>query len=330
LLLNPASSAAPSVFMSVAGTISTDGERGLLGLAAAPDYTTSGNFYLYVTSPVGDIEIRRYTRLNADQGNPNSGDVILTIPHRQFSNHNGGWLGFGPDNLLYLATGDGGGAGDALNNAQNLGSLLGKILRIDVRSDAFPADPNRDYGIPAANPGFAAPEIYAYGLRNPFRASFDGDSLLIGDVGQGAVEEVDLLGPADVGGNYGWPFLEGTRPFRGTVPAGTKPPVAQYEHGTGPLQGRTVTGGYVYRGPVLSLRGLYVFGDFISGNIWSIPAAEFSQGTTLPSSRFTRRNTDFAPDLGALNAIVSFGEDSQRNLFIVDFDGEIFMIQSRQ
>jgi hypothetical protein len=330
LLLDPASSAAPALFMSVAGTISTNGERGLLGLAAAPDYQTSGIFYLYVTDPEGDIEIRRYTRLNADQGNAGSADIILTIPHRQFSNHNGGWLGFGPDGFLYLATGDGGGAGDPLNNAQNLGSLLGKILRIDVRSDAFPADPNRDYAIPPDNPGFAAGEVYAYGLRNPFRASFDGDNLLIGDVGQGAIEEIDLLRRADAGGNYGWPFLEGTRPFRGGAPAGTKAPVTEYEHGTGPLQGQTVTGGYVYRGPALALRGLYIFGDFIIGNIWSIPASDFSQGTTLPTSRFTRRNGDFAPDLGVFNNVVSFGEDSQRNLFIVDFDGEIFMIQPRQ
>ena len=330
LLLDPASAAAPTLFMTVAGTISTDGERGLLGFAAALDYASTGIFFLYVTNPAGDIEIRRYSRLDANQGNPASGDVILTIAHRQFSNHNGGWLGFGPDGFLYLATGDGGGTGDPLNNAQNRGSLLGKILRIDVRSDAFPTDANRDYAIPSDNPGFAAPEVYAYGLRSPFRASFDGEALLIGDVGQGAIEEVDLLRRADAGGNYGWPFLEGTRPFQGTAPAGTKLPVLEYEHGTGPLQGRTVTGGYVYRGPVLALRGLYIFGDFISGNIWSLPATELIQGTTLTSSRFTRRNVDFAADLGTLNMIVSFGEDSQRNLFIVDFDGEIFMIQARQ
>lgn len=330
LLLDPAVPGSGTLFMSVAGTITTDGERGLLGLAAAPDYASSGVFYLYVTNRAGDIEIRRYTRLNANQGNADSGDVIMVIPHRQFSNHNGGWLGFGPDGLLYLGTGDGGGSGDPLNNGQNTGSLLGKILRIDVRSDAFPVDPNRDYAIPSGNPAFPAAEIYAYGFRNPFRAGFDGDALFIGDVGEAAIEEVDLLRPADAGGNYGWSFLEGTRPFRGTAPAGTKPPVLEYERGTGPLQGRSVTGGYVYRGPVLPLRGLYVFGDFISGNIWSVPAAELVQGTTLPPSRFTRRNADFAPDLGAFNNIVSFGEDSQRNLFIVDFDGEIFMIQPRQ
>ena len=184
--------------------------------------------------------------------------------------------------------------------------------------------------MPTDNSAFTAREIYVYGLRNPFRASFDGENRLIGDVGQGAIEEIDLLRRADAGGNYGWPFLEGTRPFRGNAPSATKAPVTEYEHGTGPLQGRTVTGGYVYRGPVIALRGLYVFGDFINGNLWTIPASEFVQGTTLPPSRYTRRNSDFAPDLGGFNNIVSFGEDSQGNLFIVDFDGEVFMIRAAQ
>ena len=328
LLLDPAAPGSGTLFMSLAGTISTDGERGLLGLAAAPDYATSGVFYVHVTNPSGDVEIRRFNRLNASTGDPNSANVILNVPHRQFNNHNGGWIGFGPDGFLYVAVGDGGGSGDPLGSGQDTSSLLGKILRIDVRSDAFPADPLRDYAIPAGNPNFVAREIFAFGFRNPFRGGFDGDALYIGDVGQDAIEEVDLLRPADVGGNYGWSFLEGTRPFRGTAPAGTMPPVLEYERGTGPLQGRAVTGGYVYRGPAAPLRGLYIFGDFISGNIWSVPAADLSQGTALPPSRFTRRNVDFAPDLGAFNNIVSFGEDSQRNLFIVDFDGEIFMIRA--
>lgn len=331
LLLDPATPSAGTLFMTVAGSISTSGERGMLGLAPAPDYAASGVFYVYVTNPVGDIEVRRYTRRNANEGDAGSGDVILVIPHREFDNHNGGWLGFGPDGFLYLATGDGGGSGDPLNNAQNLNSLLGKMLRIDVRSDAFTGDPNRDYAIPADNPvigGGARSEVFAYGLRNAFRNSFDGANLYIGDVGQGAIEEVDLLRPADAGANFGWPFREGTRPFRGTAPAGLTPPVTEYDHGSGPLQGRSITGGYVYRGPVLGLQGLYVFADFISGNIWSIPAAELVAGATVPSGRYTRRNADFAPNAGAFGNIVSFGEDSARNLYIVDFDGEIFMIRS--
>jgi len=318
-------------FIDLSGEIPSAGsEQGLLGLAFHPNYAENGRFFVNYTDRNGDTQVVGYT-VSADPAVADAGSAqrLLSVD-QPYGNHNGGWLGFGPDGFLYLATGDGGGAGDPLNNGQNLGSLLGKILRIDVSSDAFPADPNRDYAIPAGNPGFAAPEIYAYGLRNPFRASFDGDSLLIGDVGQGAIEEIDLLRPADAGGNYGWSFFEGTRPFRAGGPSGTKAPVTEYEHGTGPLQGRTVTGGYVYRGPVLPLRGLYVFGDFISGNIWSIPLAEFSQGTTLSPSRFTRRNGDFAPNLGSINSVVSFGEDRDRNLFIVDYDGEVFMIQSRQ
>ncbi len=329
LLLDPATPGSGTLFMTVASTISTGGERGLLGMTAAPDYATSGAFYLYVTNPAGDIEIRRYTRRNANEGDASTGDVLIAIPHREADNHNGGWVGFGPDGFLYLATGDGGGSGDPFDNAQNLASRLGKILRIDVRTDAFPSDPLRDYAIPTDNPFAtgAAPEIFAYGLRNPFRNSFDGANLYIGDVGQGAIEEVDLLRPADRGANYGWPIREGTRQFRGPNQAGLTAPVTEYDHGSGPLQGRSITGGYVYRGPVLGLQGQYVFADFISGNIWSVPSAELVQGTTVPNSRYTRRNTDFAPDAGAFGNIVSFGEDATKNLYIVDFDGEIFQLR---
>jgi len=326
LLLDPATGTT-SVFMTVAGSISTGGERGLLGLAAPSGYQADGVFFVYVTNPAGDIEVRKYRRRNANEGDAASGDVIMSIPHPQFDNHNGGWLGFGPhDGQLYIATGDGGGSGDPNNNAQNLQSRLGKILRIDPFFDDFPNDPLRDYRV-RDNPvfvGFAAPEVFAYGFRNPFRAGFDGSSLYIGDVGQGAIEEVDLLTPADAGGNYGWPFLEGTQPFRGTAPAGLKAPVTQYDHGSGPLQGRSITGGYVYRGAVAALQGLYVFGDFVSRNIWTV--AGLQQGTTAPSSRFVRRNAELVPDAGTIGQVVSFGEDAARNLYIVDFDGEVFMI----
>lgn len=328
-----------ATFLNLAGTISTDGERGLLGLAAAPDYATSGVFYVYVTNPVGDIEIRRYRRLDANRGDPASGDVILTIPHRQFNNHNGGWLGFGPDGMLHILTGDGGGAGDPLNNAQNLQSLLGKVLRIDVGRDSFPDDPNRDFAVPEDNPVFAggaALGVAAIGLRNPFRGSFDGANLLIGDVGQDAREEVNLLRPQDRGRNFGWPFLEGTRPYRGTAPSGLTPPVTEYEHGDGPSQGESVTGGYVYRGPVTSLQGQYVFGDFVRQRVWSVPASELVQGTTLPASRYTLR-TDLqrTPDRLILNLVfnlVSFGEDAARNLYLVkfngDFGGEVYVVRA--
>jgi glucose/arabinose dehydrogenase len=331
-ILDPATGAiqAPA-FLDVRDQISTDGERGLLGFATAPDFATSRTFYVFLTNGAGDIEIRRYrTTANPDVADGSTEDVILRVPHPGFNNHNGGWIGFGPDNLLYIGTGDGGGSGDPNDNAQNRNRLLGKILRIDPSGDDFPADQARDYRIPAANPfagGGGAPEVLALGLRNPFRASFDGDRLYIGDVGQNAVEEIDVLLTSDGAVNFGWPILEGTRAFRGGSAAGLTPPVAEYSHGTGAFEGNSVTGGLVYRGPVVSLRGNYVFGDFVRPRIWSLPAASLTRGATQPSSSFTDRIASFAPNAGAFNNIASFGTDRAGNLYILDFDGEIFVLE---
>jgi len=334
-IVTPSSGAiAATPFLDLAGQISTDGERGLLGLALAPDFQTSGTAYVYLTNPAGTIELRRYRILagNPDRLDPSTADILLTIPHPGANNHNGGWIDFGPDGFLYVATGDGGGANDPGGNAQNRNTLLGKILRIDVARDDFPNDANRDYGIPAGNP-FAssggAPEVWAYGLRNPFRNSFDRvtGNLWIGDVGQNAVEEIDLMRAGDGGANYGWPLYEGTQPLSGTSTAGLTFPIAQYGHGNGALQGGSLTGGYVYRGPVESLQGLYIFGDFVTGHIWSIPVAQVAIGTTLASSAFTVRTDGFAPGAGTIGNISSFGQDQARNLYIVDYDGEIFVIE---
>ncbi|HSF12021.1 MAG TPA: PQQ-dependent sugar dehydrogenase, partial [Erythrobacter sp.] len=268
-----------------------------------------------------------------DVADPASADVIMTFT-QPFANHNGGWMDFGPDGFLYIGSGDGGSGGDPQDNAQNRNNLLGKILRIDVASDAFPGDAARDYAIPATNP-FAssggAPEIYAFGLRNPFRAGFDRvtGNLFIGDVGQNAIEEIDLIRPNEAGLNFGWARLEGTQTFSGSAPAGATPPVTQYSHGSGPRQGNSVTGGYVYRGPVEALQGQYIFGDFVAGAIWSVPAASLVQGQTFASSGFTIRTTAFAPPSGqgTINNIASFGVDARNNLYIIDFDGEIFVIE---
>ncbi len=333
-ILNPATGAvAPTPFLDLTGQVSTQGERGLLGFAPAPDFAASGTFYVFVTGAGGQIQVRRYRTLagNPNQADPASGDTIIAIDH-PLTNHNGGWLDFGPDGMLYMAVGDGGGGGDTDNNAQNVNVLLGKILRIDPRSDAFPADPLRDYAIPAGNPFAAAggrPEIWAYGLRNPFRASFDPltQNLWIGDVGQNAREEVDLMRPTDGGANFGWRILEGTAPFNGAVIAGLVPPVAEYLHGNGPREGNTVTGGHVYRGAVEALRGHYIFGDFINGNLWSLPVARVAIGATVPSSQFILRRADFTPNAGTIDNPVSFGADQAGNLYIVDFDGEIFRIE---
>lgn len=325
-LLDPATGSRGQV-LSI-GNLSTDGERGLLGLAPRPDHATSRKLLLVATAPDGAVEVREYTL-----GLPQSSTayiVALRTPHADFNNHNGGWIGFGPDGHAYVGIGDGGGSGDPGNNAQNLNSRLGKMLRIAINPDPF-AGASPLYYIPApGNPfigGGGDPWIFALGLRNPFRASFFGQQLLIGDVGQNAVEEIDMVGTTQPSRNFGWRFLEGTMAFAGAAPGGLTPPVAEYSHGAGPRQGRSVTGGYVYRGAVTSLRDRYVFADFVTGNIWTVPFASFAAGQTLPSSRFERRNEDFAPDAGAINQLVSFGEDNTGNLFIVDFDGDIFMIQ---
>lgn len=335
-ILDPATGTiAATPFLDISGTISSGGERGLLGFATAPDFATSRTFYVYVTNPAGNTEVRRYRTQagNLDLGDPATADVILTFT-QPFANHNGGWMDFGPDGFLYIGSGDGGSGGDPQDNAQNTGNLLGKILRIDPASNAFPGEAARDYAIPASNPFAAsggAPEIYAFGLRNPFRASFDRvtGNLYIGDVGQSAIEEIDLIRPGQPGLNFGWARLEGTQAFSGTAPAGATPPVTQYAHGTGATQGNSVTGGYVYRGPIEPLQGLYFFGDFVNGAIWSVPAASLTQGQTLASTNFTIRTTAFAPPAGqgAIGNIASFGVDGAGNLYIVDYDGEIFVIE---
>ncbi len=324
---------AATPFLDVAGQIATDGERGLLGLATAPDFAASGAFYVFLVNTGGDIEIRRYRTLagNRDVADPATGDAIIVIPHPTFNNHNGGWLAFGPDAMLYATVGDGGGGGDPANNAQNTNVLLGKMLRIDPSADAFPTDPARDYSIPPGNPfagGGGRPEIWAYGLRNAFRASFDPATanLWIGDVGQNSREEIDLIRPGDGGANFGWRVMEGTMPFNGTPLPAMVAPVAEYLRGGGARQGNSVTGGHVYRGPVESLRGHYVFGDFVNGNLWSFPIALASLGSTLGSDRFILRRADFTPNAGAINNISSFGVDLAGNLYIVDFDGEIFRL----
>ncbi|HTN40649.1 MAG TPA: PQQ-dependent sugar dehydrogenase, partial [Asticcacaulis sp.] len=258
-------------------------------------------------------------------------DIIFSTPHTR-NNHNGGWLGFDANGLLVLGTGDGGGAGDPDGNGQNKNALLGKILRIDPRADAYPSDANRDYAIPAANPfatGGGAPEIWHLGVRNPFRNSFDKatGNFYIGDVGQGAWEEIDLARPGDTGLNYGWNIREGAHNYAGGAATGLTEPVAEYPHGSGALEGASLIGGYVYRGPVVSLRGQYIFGDYVSKRIWSIPASQLVQGTTQANTAFTDRTAAFTPVTGAISNILSFGEDEADNLYILDGGGNIFRVE---
>lgn len=312
-------SGARTLVLTVAG-LTTDGERGLLGLAVSPDYGSTHRVVVHCTGAGGQIELRLY----AITGAPGIGyTTLLTVPHASANNHNGGWIGFGPDGLLYDAVGDGGGAGDPSGNSQNPNVRLGKLLRLAISSGgtASPAPGNPYLG------GGGDPYVFAIGLRNPFRNSFGPDGrLYIGDVGQGAIEEIDVVRPNQPGLNFGWNYLEGTQPYGGTAPSGLTAPVSQYTHGSGPTQGATIIGGYVYRGPIASLTGSYVFADYISSNLWTLPAASLVQGQLYPASSYERRNLDFTPDAGTLDNIVSFGEDSAGNLFIVGIDGEIFMV----
>lgn len=337
LIGDPATGATASApFLDLTGGVSLAGEGGLLGFALAPDFSSSGVFYVHLTNLAGNTEIRRYRRSAADPdiADPASADLILTVD-QPASNHNGGWIGFSPsDNNLYIALGDGGGGNDQFGNGQNVNTLLGAMLRIDPSRDDFPTDPARDYGINPNNPfagGGGRGEIFAWGLRNPFRASFDRATGLLyaGDVGQNAIEEIDRIDPRAPGVNLGWPALEGTRVNQTGSTAGMIAPVAEYGHGTGPAQGNSVTGGYVYRGPVEALQGEYVFGDFVRGAMWSIPVSRFSAAATVPSSQFTIRTSDLSPDVGAVNNIASFGEDDAGNLYVVDIDGEIFRLERR-
>ena len=328
----------PTPFLTVPG-LSTGNEQGLLGLAFHPEYETNGFFYVNFTGAGGATNVVRYrvSAANPDIAEPTSAMTILSFAQPQ-SNHNGGWIGFGPDGFLYINSGDGGGSNDSGpghtepgGNAQDItNNLLGKVLRIDVDGDDFP-DPDRNYAIPATNPFVGVQgddEIWTYGLRNPWRASFDrltGD-LYIGDVGQNTREELNFQPGGSAGGeNYGWRLREGkiatpTGDVGGPRPPGAIDPVYDYSHGVGPLQGFSVTGGYVYRGPNLPLRGKYFFADFSTARIWSIE----HDGSAV--TEFIDWTASFTPDIGTIDSISSFGEDATGNLYVVDLDGEVFRV----
>jgi glucose/arabinose dehydrogenase len=309
--------------------ISTNGERGLLGLAFDPGYASNGFFYVNYTDTAGDIRVSRFQASGADSANSGSETPVITIPHPVNSNHNGGWIGFGPDNFLYISTGDGGGGNDVPNNAQTItNQLLGKMLRLDVHGDAFPNNSARNYAIPASNPfvnGTGDDEIWAYGLRNAWRNSFDRatGNLYIADVGEGAWEEINFQSANAAGGqNYGWHVMEGNHitglggQQPGSVITG---PIYEYDHPNG--ASRSITGGYVYRGNAINgLQGTYFFADFITSKIWSF---RYENGVI---TQFTDRTAELVPNIGTINNISSFGEDANGNLYIVDFGGEIFVV----
>ncbi len=288
-------------------------ERGLLGLAFHPDYSTNGKFYVYISVKATPAEkgvdhrseVREYTVSKANPLLADKASVkkVLTFDQPQ-SNHNGGDLKFGADGFLYISAGDGGGADDKhgqYGNAQNMTNLLGKILRIDVNKSP--------YSIPEDNPFVktqdARGEIYAYGLRNPWRFSFDKktNELFAGDVGQNKYEEIDII---TKGGNYGWRPIEGFHDFRADDPKPVKPiaPIAEYPH----PEGLSITGGFVYRGKAIpSLTGKYIFGDMM-GPIWSLISG--------PNNKWTREKLSIGKDAGYWH-VYSFGEDLSGELYVL-------------
>jgi glucose/arabinose dehydrogenase len=302
-------------FLDVSDRISSGGERGLLSLAFAPDYASSGRFYVYYTATNGDIRIVEYRRASAERADHGSARRVLSVSHPA-SNHNGGLVLFGPDGLLYAGLGDGGGGGDqhgTRGNGQNLGTLLGKILRFDPRRDG-----DRPYSVPSSNPfvgrGGVRPEIYAYGLRNPWRFSFTPRGhLVVADVGQGEVEEVSII--RRKGANLGWRVFEGrSRYSSGETAPGHLPPVIQRFHSDGNC---SITGGVVVRDPVLSaLRGRYVFGDFCRGVIES---ARLSGGRAR-SVGATRLHVD---------SLSSFGVDGRGRTYATSLGGPVYRLVPR-
>jgi glucose/arabinose dehydrogenase len=305
-------------FLDISGSIDTDdGEQGLLGLAFSPRYATTGLFYIYFVNRAGNEVIAEYHRASASKADPSSKRVLLTIKD-PYPNHNGGWIAFRPgEPYLYAAEGDGGSAGDPQNRAQNIHVLFGKILRID------PGDPDgtgpKRYGIPPSNPFVGKDgrdEIYAYGLRNPWRDSFDpktGD-LWIGDVGQDSYEEVDHVRSGN-GLNFGWNEVEG----RHLYPSGSlchtnchTLPVIEYPHSDPVANNCAVIGGYVSRRSGAPLYGRYVFGDDCSGRIWNVPAT--FHGTHLP-----------APIMSGYT-VSSFGVGHNGRLYVLDLGGTLSVL----
>jgi glucose/arabinose dehydrogenase len=290
-------------FLDISDRVCAGGERGLLGLAFHPGYVSNGRYFVNYTDKQGDTVVSEFAR----DGGPER--VLLTID-QPFANHNGGMLAFGPDGFLYIGTGDGGSGGDPHGNGQAIGTLLGKILRIDVEG----GDP---YGIPADNPFIdtGRSEIWDLGLRNPWRFSFDRETgaLFIGDVGQGAQEEIDVEAPGDGGRNYGWNTMEGDLCFR-TDPCdqtGLTLPVYAYDRSGGEC---AVTGGYVYRGSQIpELVGKYVFSDYCTGELWAMDAAgALSQG-----------RAEVVSVGSSLISPTSFGEDDDGELYMVSGAGQV-------
>ena len=294
----------PQPFLNIDDRVNDDSnEMGLLGLAFHPNFEQNGYFYVNYTGDGGNTRISRFTA-NGDVADPNSEQVLMVID-QPFPNHNGGAVAFGPDGYLYLGLGDGGAAGDPFKNGQNTETLLGKLLRIDVNN----GDP---YSIPVDNP--FGNEVWAYGLRNPWRISFDratGD-LWIGDVGQNQYEEIDYLPAGSPGGaNFGWSVMEGLHGYDGEAQPGLLLPVVEYSHDIG----CSVTGGYVYRGSMPEWNGVYLYGDYCSGSV---------SGLILVDGQWQSRVL-----FEAVATITSFGQDEAGELYFTSDNGSIYILAKK-
>jgi glucose/arabinose dehydrogenase len=308
-------------WIDISANVFAGGEGGLLSMAFDPNFASNGYFYLYYTDTAQNIVVERFARSpTPNVADPTSSLVILRVAHPQFTNHFGGLVAFGADGMLYAGLGDGGGVGDPFGNAQNLNVLLGKLLRLDVRT----ATSGQPYTIPATNPYLnqpgRRPEIWAAGLRNPWRYAFDGERLYIADVGQAAREEVNLASTSQAGLNYGWDILEGTACYDAATcnRTGLTPPVFEYEHGANDVNGCSITGGYVYRGTAIpELAGRYFYSDYCRGYIKSF----FAGDTGVAEQRDWNLNT--------AGQVVSFGRDGAGELYVVSASGRIFKLVRR-
>ncbi|MGJ8645086.1 MAG: PQQ-dependent sugar dehydrogenase [Luteolibacter sp.] len=303
-------------------------EEGLLGLAFAPDFAESGRYYVNYTSKDSHSNVVRFTTPDGMTTDADSGETILRYK-QDYDNHNGGWLDFGPDGMLWIGTGDGGASNDPKGRAQDVGQFLGKMLRLDVSGET-------GY-VPASDNGFvnvkgALPEIHAIGLRNPWRCSFDRETgdFWIGDVGQNAWEEINFVEKGETGGkNFGWRLREGeiktpekkNRDVGGDIPENHHAPIYVYEHGSGPLQGLSVTGGFVYRGSEIpEFNGRYIFADYQNPRIWSFV------GKGSDYAEFKDHTSELQPDNGRISLISSFGEGGDGELYLTDLTGTVYKI----
>ncbi len=310
----------PTPFLDISSRVSAQGEGGLLSIAFHPQFAINGQLFLYYTDLANNIVIERHrvSAGNANLAEAGVGQEIIRIPHPTYDNHFGGTVAFGPDGMLYLATGDGGGGGDPLGNARNPASLLGKMLRLDVSA----ASTSQPYAIPAGNPyvndtSGRRPEIWALGLRNPWRFTFDNNNLYIADVGQNRFEEVNIAAATTGGLNYGWNIMEGSQCYNATScnQGGLTLPSFEYEHGTNGINGCSITGGYVYRGSALAeLAGRYFYSDFCKGFLKSLQYG----GTTVSGQ------TDWP--IPSIGNIVSFGRDGNGELLMINVSGRIVRI----